>query len=243
MSIETPFTKANLETYLKEVAIEYRKHCGGRTIEMILVGGASVLVNYGFRESTYDIDAEYMSDSALKDAIILVGDRFGLPAGWLNTDFKKTASYSPKIREYSEYYKTFSKVLEIRTIRAEYLVAMKLVSGRRYKKDLSDVIGILYEQQRAGKPLNYTMIDDAIADLYGNWDRVDSFAKDLLEKALSCSDLETLFLAQSEDEASARAALIEIDQKYPKVIREDNVNEIISLTLKRIEDNEKKGRD
>ena len=41
----------------------------------------------------------------------------------------------------------------IRTVRSEYLVAMKLVSGRQYKKDLSDIAGIVYEQQMAGKNL------------------------------------------------------------------------------------------
>jgi len=239
MFFETPFTKDNLELYLKEVAKEYRKRCGGQTMEMILVGGASVLVNYGFRESTYDIDAEYLSDSALKEAINLVGDRFGLPAGWLNTDFKKTASYSPLIRECSAYYKTFSGVLEIRTIRAEYLVAMKLVSGRRYKKDLSDVVGILYEQQRAGNPLNAQMIDTAVKRLYGGWDRVDPFAKELLEKALNHPDLEALFLEQSEDETVARAALTEIDQKYPRAVREDNADEIIALALKKNDEKKK----
>lgn len=243
MSFETPFTKENLEVCLKEVAKEYRKRCGGQTMEMILVGGASVLVNYGFRESTYDIDAEYLSDSALKEAIDLVGDRFGLPAGWLNTDFKKTASYSPKIRECSEYYKTFSGVLEIRTIRAEYLVAMKLVSGRRYKRDLSDVVGILYEQHRAGKPLNAQTIDAAVKKLYGGWERVDPFAQALLEKALACPDPEALFMEQSEDEAVARATLIEIDRKDPKAVREDNVDEIISLALKKNEEKKKKPSD
>lgn len=53
----------------------------------------------------------------------------------------KTASYTPKLRYYSKYYKTFSNVLTVRTVTAEYLVAMKLKSGRKYKNDLSDVVG------------------------------------------------------------------------------------------------------
>ena len=91
MSIETPFTKENLETYLKEVAKEYRKRSGAQKAEMILVGGASVLINYDFRESTYEIDADYYPASAMKEAVNIVGDRFDLPVGWLNTDFKQTA--------------------------------------------------------------------------------------------------------------------------------------------------------
>ncbi len=93
-------------------------------------------------------DAVITASSAMKEAVNTVGDRLGLPNGWLNADFKNTSSYSPKLSQYSKYYRTYSNVLNIRTISAEYLVAMKLMSGRRYKKDLSDIIGILSEQER-----------------------------------------------------------------------------------------------
>ena len=58
MLSEPYFTKENLDQYLKELAKEFRKR-NGKAIpaEIILVGGASVLINYGFREMTYDIDA------------------------------------------------------------------------------------------------------------------------------------------------------------------------------------------
>lgn len=47
---ETPFTKDNLDSYLKELAKEFRKINGSRTpAEITLIGGAAVLVNYGFR--------------------------------------------------------------------------------------------------------------------------------------------------------------------------------------------------
>ena len=47
---------------------------------------------------------------------------------------------------------------------------MKLVSGRRYKKDLSDIVGILYEQQKKEKPITLEMIDRAVIELYNSWD-------------------------------------------------------------------------
>ena len=119
MSIDTPFTKENLEYYLKELAKEYKKRARGIPAEMILVGGASVLINYDFRASSYDIDADYDAPSVMKEAINIVGDKFGLPNGWINADFKKTASYSPKIIQYSVHYKTFSGVLAIRTVKAQ----------------------------------------------------------------------------------------------------------------------------
>lgn len=93
------------------------------------------------------------ASSVMKEAINAVGDRLELPNGWLNTDFKNTSSFSPKLIQYSKHYRTYSGVLNIRTINAEYLIAMKLMSGRRYKKDLSDIVGILNEQKRIEKPL------------------------------------------------------------------------------------------
>jgi hypothetical protein len=233
MSIDVPFTKENLEGYLKELAKEYKKRGRGFPAEMILVGGASVLINYQFRAASYDIDASYESSAIMKEAINAVGDKFGLPNGWVNDDFKRTASYTPKIVQYSEYYRTFSGVLQIRTIRAEYLVAMKLVSGRQYKKDLSDIAGIVYEQQMAGKPLSYKMIDKAVCNLYGNWDNIEEYARNLIDKILACDDLKALFVELSEDEKAAKEALVDINKKYPNAVKKDNVNDIIAATLKK----------
>ena len=148
MSADKPFTKENLDSYLRELAKEFRKKNGVRMpAEIILIGGASILINYGFREMTYDMDAIIKSSGAMKEAIDTVGDRLGLPVGWLNTDFVNTNSYTPRLAEHSKYYKTFSNILQIRTVSAEYLVAMKLMAGRQYKNDLSDIVGILVEQE------------------------------------------------------------------------------------------------
>ena len=52
------FTRDNLDYYLKAAAKEYRRLAGKNVpAELILVGGASVLINYGFRDMTTDIDA------------------------------------------------------------------------------------------------------------------------------------------------------------------------------------------
>ena len=55
MLSDTSFTKENLDSYLKELAKEYRK-LNGKTMpaEIILIGGPSVLANYGFRNIMYN---------------------------------------------------------------------------------------------------------------------------------------------------------------------------------------------
>ena len=72
---DKPFTKDNLDQYLKELAKEFRKRNGkSMPAEIIFVGVASVIINYGFREMTYDMDALINAASSMKDAINTVGD-------------------------------------------------------------------------------------------------------------------------------------------------------------------------
>ena len=55
---EAIFSKNNLDLCLRELAKEFRKLNGkSMPAEIILIGGASVLINYGFRDTTYDMDA------------------------------------------------------------------------------------------------------------------------------------------------------------------------------------------
>ena len=237
MFVEKGFTKEKLDYYLKELAKEFRKRNGKNTsAEIVLVGGAAILANYGFREMTYDIDAVITASSALKEAVNTVGDRLGLPNGWLNADFKNTSSYSPKLLQYSKYYRTYSNVLNIRTISAEYLVAMKLMSGRRYKKDLSDIIGILGEQERMGEPLSYQQIDCAVKNLYGGWDNISEYAIQVLKAALDSENLKELFMEQEREEALSKQAVLQVQKYEGEKVKESNVDEIIQKALRKKRD-------
>ena len=234
MSAENTFNKENLDFYLRELAKEYRRLSGKQMkAEIILVGGAAVLTNYGFREMTTDIDAVIRASSTMKEAINHIGDRYHLPNGWLNADFVHTASYSDALAVHSEYVCTRSNVLEIRTVKGPYLIAMKLVSGRRYKADLSDIIGVLYEHQLAGSPIDFQMVDKAMTELYGSWDKVDAYSRSVLEKALSSPDLKTLFETQMTEELQAKESILEIDRKYPDLVNADNINDIIEQARKK----------
>ena len=228
MSTETAFTKENLNTYLKELGKEFRKLNGTKIpAEIILIGGAAILASYGFRETTYDIDAIINASTAMKEAVNHVGDRLGLPNGWLNTDFKNTASYSDKLMEVSVYYKTFSNVLTVRIISAEYLVAMKLMSGREYKFDLSDIAGILLEHERFGKPISREMIENAVNKLYGSFDSIPDVSKKLLTDAFSNCDYEKVYRELRESEKESKEVLLYFDQNHPGELKGENINTIL----------------
>lgn len=227
------FTKDNLDGYLKDLAKEYRKRNGkAMPAEIVLIGGAAVLVNYGFRDMTTDVDALIQAASSMKDAINTVGDRFGLPNGWLNDDFVRTDSYSPRLSQYSVYYRTYSNVLQIRTISAEYLIAMKLCSGRKYKNDLSDVVGILAEHEKTGDPISWERIDSAVMALYGSWgviaNEIQVYIRDVLEHT---GELEQMYSRIVDEERAAKDTLLEFEQDYPGVANTENVNSILN-TLK-----------
>lgn len=226
------FTKENLDTYLKELAKEFRRLNGKSMLaEIVLVGGAAILTNYGFRDMTTDIDAVIHAASSMKDAINMVGDKFDLPNGWLNADFMHTGSYSPKLDEFSVYYKSFYGVLSVRTIAAEYLIAMKLRSGRKYKNDLSDVIGILAEHEKKGAPITLEKIDVAVTNLYGGWDAFPEDSKTFIEDALKNGDFENVYTSVKKDELESKDILIGFEKDYPKVVKESNINDILK-TLK-----------
>ena len=228
MSSNTPFTSENLDFYLKALAKEYRKQAGKTApAEVVLIGGAAILANYGFREMTYDMDAIISASSAMEDAILRVTDQYNLPNGWINTDFKRTKSYTPKLIEHSAYYKTFSGVLTVRTVTAEYLIAMKLVSGRIYKNDLSDVVGIVGEHRRRGKPITFDAVERAVIELYGSWDMAQEHAKEFARAVLESPDAETLYERYRSSEIEAKDILLDVERQYPGAVNEESAAEIL----------------
>ena len=230
------FTKENLDTYLKELGKEYRRLNGkSMPAELILIGGAAIIANYGFRDMTTDVDAVIHAVSSMKDAINHVGDKFNLPNGWLNADFMKTSSYSGKLEEFSVRYRQFSNVLTVRTIAAEYLIAMKLRSGRKYKKDLSDIIGILYEHKQRGTPLTMEDIDKAVCNLYNGWDDIPPDSITFIKETMEKNDFENAYQVIRNEEEHSKDILLEFQDDYPGVANTENVSTILAtLKQKRI---------
>jgi len=234
MSINRPFTKENLDQCLKELGKEFRRLNGTRMpAEIILIGGAAILANYSFREMTYDIDAVILASSAMKEAASHVGEKLGLRPGWLNMDFQRTRSFSDKLAEVSVYYKTFSNILTIRTVSAEYLVAMKLMSGRQYKNDLSDIAGILLEHENMGKPITKSSIDTAIDRLYKSHAQVPPASLKFMDDIFSNGDYGFIYNQIRENEAQSKNILLDFERDYPNALKEENIDSVLELAKKK----------
>lgn len=66
---------------------------------------------------------------------------------------------------------------------------MKLMSGRKYKNDISDIVGIINSCKANNKTITYDMIDNAVKNLYDNWDGIDKDIIKILDGILPSNDL------------------------------------------------------
>lgn len=194
--------KEDLETYFIALANSLKKKTKVKNFsyELIIVGGASIILNYSFRDSTIDIDCLDMQEALMNETVNEVGDKFNLPNGWINTDFIETDSYSPALIQYSTFYKTYGNgILTVRTIKDEYLVAMKLKSARKYKHDYSDIVGIVLANSD-NKQFTFESVISAIKNLYGGTDCIKSEALLFLKEVFSNKSASYKEVANIENE-------------------------------------------
>ena len=117
-------------------------------------------------------------------------------------------------------------MLTVRTVAAEYLVAMKLRSGRQYKSDLSDVIGILYEHEKRGEPISMNQLRKAVTDLYGSWDALPEASQAFIENVMRNGQFAQLYAQTAAGEKETKELLLQFEQDYPGVATMEKVNDI-----------------
>jgi len=195
MSHSNDFNKDNIDIYLNDFAEEYKRITNGeKLLKIVLVGGASILLNYNFRKTTNDIDYSNPKTDSITYAIEKTANKYGLFDNWLNNEFRMTTAYVDKINDVSIFYKKISDIVEIRTMSPEYLIVMKLVAFRNDKNDLSDIAGILMECKENGKPLNMKNIKKAAITLYGNMDKLSNESLLMLNNLFKNNDFKKDYL-------------------------------------------------
>ncbi len=227
-----PFTIENLDYYLNELAKDYAKLTKRNKvpIEIVIVGGASILINYEFRNSTNDVDA-IINWGFLDQSIKNISQKFDLEKNWLNSDFIKTRSYTPKLIEFSTFYKCFQKILNVRTVKSEYLIAMKMVSGRVYKNDLSDIVGILLAEHQKGNNINIDKIEKSICELYGSLNIVHEDIYKSVYRVLEKGNLNEIYNFYLESEKNAKEQILQLRNLKDNILVENDFTDFSDIFM------------
>ena len=145
--------------------------------ELFLAGGAVMCLVFHAREATKDIDALLVPAAELRRAAEVVGEREGLPSGWLNDAVKGFFSQAGRFEIYAEF-----SHLRIFVPHPEYLLAMKCLAMRVGEEfpDRSDVAVLL-------KVLNLKRVEDAqeVLARYYPLDRYPAKTRYVLEELLA----------------------------------------------------------
>ena len=187
--------REDIEKIFKELAIEYERKGGNQPVNIYLVGGAAIMLDFDYRMSTIDIDALYKGNEFLNAAIQEVAVKAKLPVDWLNDNVVATPSYSNKLTNKSKYFSKYGKYLTVFSLEPKYLIAMKLKSSRPTGGDLDDVLMMIYELRYKNIPITYEEIIESYKQLYkdfsNTYDYFLSKAKEAFEVPIS--DFEHLF--------------------------------------------------
>ncbi|RRD96218.1 hypothetical protein EII17_01580 [Clostridiales bacterium COT073_COT-073] len=131
--------------------------------------------------------------------------------------------------------KSYSNVLSFRNVAAEYLIAMKLQSGRQYKDDLSDVLGILNEHKKRGTPITIEQEQKAVIDLYGDWTALSEVSQTFIENVMEDGRFEQLYKHTEQGEQETKELPIQFEKDYPSTIKETNADSIAGKLQKKVD--------
>ena len=98
---------------------------------------------------------------------------------------------------------------------------MKLMAGRQYKYDLSDVIGILWEHAKAGKPMTLDLIKKAATNLYGDYNNLPERSRVFVENALDSADYGSLYRRVRQMEKENKDILVQFQKDYPRATNKE----------------------
>jgi predicted nucleotidyltransferase len=124
--------KEDIEKYLRMLGHELQQR--QVTGEILLAGGAVMLLVVQNREVTKDIDAYFLPEQAeiIREAARVIADREGLAYDWLNDGVKGFFYTQPPTQKWAEF-----PGLRVYVTSLDYLFAMKVVAGR--PQDIEDI--------------------------------------------------------------------------------------------------------
>lgn len=127
--------RSEILKYLREVGEELGRD--GVHGEIVLAGGAVMLLVIQSRDATKDVDAYFAKDSErIRTAARKVAEREGLREDWLNDGIKGFFYGTPPQTVLAEY-----PGLNVYSVTPEYMIAMKSIAGR--PEDVADLKALI----------------------------------------------------------------------------------------------------
>ena len=155
--------RENIDKYFEALANKI-KESGIGMHRILVVGGAAMVLKYHDGRSTVDIDICFREQNNLYACCMKVAEEYDLPEDWINADVMHSDSFSYRLFDNAELYKSFDGFLEVYVASDLDLYCMKIVSFR--PKDVQDmeVLADTLREKEVSK-------EDIIANfnqLYGN---------------------------------------------------------------------------
>lgn len=116
----------------------YRCSQRGLHVEMFLVGGAAMVLAYGRKRATRDLDAVFEPKMPVYEEVRRIADEEGLPPDWINDAVK---GLLPDRGDDGEQVSFESEGISVAVASAEYLFAMKALSARQ-EADSGDLLAL-----------------------------------------------------------------------------------------------------
>lgn len=128
--------KGDIEHYLQLLGQELKDK--NTTGNILLLGGAVMLLEVGNRSTTQDIDASFEGSDAslIRKAVTIVAQQEGLAEDWLNDGAKGFLYSQPKTVLWRHY-----PGLNVYIPTLDYILAMKVVAGR--PRDIEDAKALI----------------------------------------------------------------------------------------------------
>lgn len=103
-----------------------------------------------------------------------------------------------------------------------------MVSGRKYKNDLSDILGILYYHYKNNDEIVYSEIEQAVINLYGDFTGIKNEVVKFVKSAIDNKTFVDGYNLQKKNEQNIKDNLIQFEEKYENVLNDDNIDDIIN---------------
>ena len=110
---------------------------------------------------------------------------------------------------------------------------MKLIAGRKYKNDLSDIVGVLMEYEEQQRPISLDQINLSLLTLYGRTELPDTDLMHWLVQLIHNGSYRKVYDLVRREEANNQSMVIEAIEQGSKVFSESDVDAVLALIRER----------